>query len=181
GISDKGGSQATVTSEVMVSDAALTASGDSISATEGASFAGQVATFSDADRNGALSDYTAMITWGDGQSSTGTISLGAGGTFAVSGNHTYADEGSYTVSVQIADAGGASISTTGSATVGDAALNAQGASINATEGAAFSGAVVATFNDANLSAAAGDFTATISWGDGGSSLGTVTANGGGLF
>src|SRR5207302_9223172 len=134
-ISDKGGGQATVTSEVMVGDAALTASGGSISAKEGASFAGQVATFSDADRNGALSDYTATITWGDGQSSTGTISLGAGGTFVVSGSHAYADEGSYTVSVQIADAGGASISTTGSATVGDAALNGQGASVNATEGA----------------------------------------------
>src|SRR5207247_3889883 len=77
-ISDVGGSHATVTSEVMVSDAALTASGASISPTEGASFAGQVATFSDADPNGALSDFTATITWGDGQSSTGTIPVGPG-------------------------------------------------------------------------------------------------------
>ncbi len=106
-ISDKGGSQATVTSEVMVNDAALTASGASISATEGASFAGQVATFSDADASGSVSDYSATINWGDGQTSTGTVTVGSSGTFVVSGSHTYADEGSYTVSVQIADAGGA--------------------------------------------------------------------------
>src|SRR5439155_989346 len=48
------------------------------------------------------------------------------------------------------------------------------------EGDRFAG-VVATFSDANANAAASDFTATISCGDGGSSLGTVTAIGGGLF
>src|SRR5439155_2622227 len=48
------------------------------------------------------------------------------------------------------------------------------------EGTAFTGAV-ATFTDANMNAAASDLTVAIAWGDGGSSAGTVTANGGGLF
>src|SRR5262249_29477933 len=113
-ISDKGGSQATVTSQVMVSDATLTATGASFNAAEGASFAGQVATFTDADINGTLGDYTATITWGDGQTSTGTIALGATGGFVVSGSHTYADEGTYNVSVQIVDVGGATITANGS-------------------------------------------------------------------
>jgi hypothetical protein len=179
-IRDKGGSQATVTSEVLVGDAALTANGTNLSATEGAAFTGPVATFNDRDPNAALGDYTATINWGDGQTSTGTIALGATGGFVVSGSHTYADEGTYAVSVQIQDVGGAAITATGSALIGDAALSAQGTSISATEGAAFSGAV-ATFTDANASAPASDFTVTITWGDGSSSPGTVTANGGGQF
>ena len=150
------------------------------SATEGSSFAGHVATFSDADPNASLSDYTATIDWGDGQTSTADIAQATTGGFLVSGSHTYIDEGSYTVSVQIADAGGSSVTATSSAVVADAALSAQGTGIAATEGAAFSG-VVATFSDANINAVASDFTVTITWGDGGSSAGTVTANGGGLF
>src|SRR5207247_2161522 len=63
---------------------------------------------------------------------------------------------------------------------GDASLSASGLTINSLEGNGFAGAV-ATFTDANVNAVAADFTAAISWGDGGSSLGTVTAIGGGLF
>jgi hypothetical protein len=179
-ISDQGGSQATVTSQVLVSDAALTATGASFSATEGSSFAGLVATFSDADPSASLSDYTATIDWGDGQTSTGSLAQGTTGGFLVSGSHIYAEEWNYKVSLQIADAGGSSITTTGSAAVADAALSAQGTSIVATEGAAFSG-MVATFTDASVNAAAADFTVAIAWGDGSSSADAVTANGGGLF
>jgi hypothetical protein len=178
-INDLGGSQATVTSQVLVSDASLSATGSSISATEGSAFSGQVASFSDADPKGALGDYSAVIDWGDGQTSPGKIAVGPGGSFVVNGSHTYAEEGNFTVSVKIVDAG-APVSASGSAVVADATLNAQITGISATEGAPFSGNV-ATFTDANANAAASDFTVTIYWGDGGSSSGTVTANGGGLF
>src|SRR5207244_2989572 len=50
----------------------------------------------------------------------------------------------------------------------------------ATEHNSFS-AVVATFTDDNSFGQAGDFTATIDWGDGNSSSGTVDANAGGGF
>jgi len=80
--------------------------------------------------------------------------------------------------VAIADDGGSTASATSTATVADAALTAAGVSISATEGASTGAATVATFTDASPKAVAGDFTATINWGDGTSSLGTVSANGG---
>src|SRR5204862_5155166 len=99
--------------------------------------------------------------------------------FNVSGSHTYAEEGSYAVSVTVNDVGGGSASANGSATVADAVLTAAGTSFTATEGAGFSG-VVATFTDANAGAPVSDFSATILWGDGTSSAGAVSAANGGF-
>ena len=53
-----------------------------------------VATFTDANPNATVSDFTATITWGDGSTSAGTV-VATGNGFAVNGAHTYADEGSY--------------------------------------------------------------------------------------
>ena len=73
-------------------------------------------------------------------------------------------------------------------TTSDAALVAtEKALISATVGVPVpdntggSGALVATFTDGNPLAGADDFTATIDWGDGTSSAGTVTPLGGGVF
>jgi hypothetical protein len=102
---------------VTVTDAALTnATGTSLSATGGASFTGQVATFADSDPGGAASDYSATINWGDGSSSPGTVAA-TGSGFAVNGTHTYASPGSYKTGVTIADAGGSSTSADGTANV----------------------------------------------------------------
>jgi hypothetical protein len=60
-------------------------------------------------------------------------------------------------------------------------LAATGTSVTATEGAQFSGSTVATFTDADPSAVAGDFAATIDWGDGTSTAGTVTTSAGSGF
>ena len=67
-INDGGGSTTTVTYSATIADAALTATAVSISGTEGAALAGTttVATFTDADPNGTLGDYTATINLGDG-------------------------------------------------------------------------------------------------------------------
>jgi hypothetical protein len=179
-IQDKGGSSATVSGTANVADAALAATGIAVSAIEGTSFTGAVATFTDADPNGAAADYTATITWGDGTTSAGTIAANASGGFTVTGTHNYAEEGSYAVSVSIADTGGASTSAGSNATVADAALTAAGNPVAGTEGALFSG-VVASFTDADPGAAASDFTATITWGDGHTSAGTITPNASGGF
>lgn len=59
-------------------------------------------------------------------------------------------------------------------------LAGEGASLTGTEGAAVA-ATVATFASSDTAAAAGDFTATIDWGDGSSSAGTMSSNGDGGF
>src|SRR5262249_55891866 len=63
-----------------------------------------VATFTDSDSGDAASSFAAMIEWGDGAHSSGTVtgvSATPGGTtrFTVSGSHTYTDEGSDTATV----------------------------------------------------------------------------------
>src|SRR5206468_12392320 len=58
--------------------------------------------------------------------------------------------------------------------------SASGLPVSLLEGTAFTGAVVQSF-PTRRSSDLSDFTVAITWGDGGSSAGTVTANGGGLF
>src|SRR4029077_18954643 len=190
-ITDKGGSTKSTTATATVADAALTATGTAVGATEGNSFSGQVTNFTDANPTAPLTDFTtgtggASINWGDGTSATsGTVTQpgGSGTAFIVSGSHTYAEEGSYTVTISITDKGGSTKSTTATATVADAALTATGTAVGATEGNSFSGQVT-NFTDANPTAPLTDFTtgtggASINWGDGTSATtGTVTQPGG---
>jgi hypothetical protein len=167
----------------------LTATGSPVSAVEGASFTGQVASFTDPN-NGPLSGdypqqgssvygYTATIDWGDGSTSTGNVGLSAG-AFAVSGTHTYAEEGSHTVTTTVDDAAtGLPIATaTSTATIADAALTR--GLIKSTCGGG-SCSVTFGFTDANTAAPASDFTAAINWGDGSTSHGVVTSSGNGAF
>src|SRR5207248_1502018 len=113
-ITDKGGSTKSATATATIADAALTASGTAVNATEGTSFSGQVASFADANAAAPLTDFTsgtggASINWGDGTSATtGTVTQpgGIGTAFVVSGSHTYAEESSHTITVSITDKGG---------------------------------------------------------------------------
>src|SRR5262249_55976102 len=59
-------------------------------------------------------------------------------------------------------------------------ITAHGRNIQATSGQEFTG-VVATFTTTNSTATAGTFTATINWGDGSPSTGTITADPNGGF
>jgi hypothetical protein len=151
-----------------------------ISAVEGASFTGVVATFQDANLAPDLADYSATISWGDGASSSGTISAIPSGGFQVTGTHTYVLEHSLSFSVTITDKGIATAAVSGTASVADAPLSAQGVSLSETQGTGFT-TFLASFTDANLLGAAGDFKAVITWGDGSTSNGTVTQNGAGSY
>ncbi len=100
--------------------------------------------------------------------------------FNVTGQHTYADEGSFTFTVTVTEtgAGGATASGMGTAAVTEAdVLAGTPASFTAQAGIPFTG-VVATFTDADTANVAGDFTAVIDWGDGHTSAGTVTGGSG---
>ncbi|MDT4917498.1 MAG: hypothetical protein QOH89_2198, partial [Pseudonocardiales bacterium] len=125
----------------------------------------------------------ARVKWGDGSAddSNTTVAANNSGGFDVSGSHTYGHEGSYPVQIFIQDAHDKSSDSGGStATVADAPLGASGTSASATRGLPFGG-TVATFTDADASAAAGAFTAAIDWGDQTSSAGAVAAADGGGF
>ncbi len=69
----------------------------------------ELATFTDSTALFAASSYTALISWGDGTStSLGIVNDLGGGTFSVTGSHTYNEEGSYTLTVSVINPTGAS-------------------------------------------------------------------------
>src|SRR5439155_23403868 len=128
------------------------------------------------------SDYSASIDWGDGSpSSPGTIS-GSGGTFTVSGAHSYAEEGTSTLTVTITGVNNASNTATATSTanISDAALTASCAT-PPTSAQAFNGAM-ATFTDAaSPGGTLSDSSAPIQSRDGSSSAGTVSGPDGGPY
>jgi hypothetical protein len=137
-----------------------------VSAVEGRGFTAPVATFTDPDPSGVESDYLATVDWGDGTpASDGVIAKSADGIFTVTGQHTYAEEGSYSISVTVTDDdvpyNTATIGGTG--TVSDAALTATGVDFLSTNPV---NRVLATFTDDNPTGPLSDFSATIDWGDG---------------
>lgn len=93
-----------------VGDAPLTATGYSLIC-KGLAFSDTVATFTDADPAGTASDFAALIIWGDGKSTPGTIVAGGSG-WKVVGTHTYLKKAKYTVNVTIKDVGGANANAT---------------------------------------------------------------------
>jgi hypothetical protein len=175
-VRDVGGSTTTVAATANVLDAPLTSVGTAATRNTTAWTATGdqvVATFTDADPAGSVGDYTALVVWGDGTISQGTVNPGPGRAFTVSAGHVYTQEGTFHASVLLSDAGGSSLIAAGPTfVVADAPLTATGAAPAATEGASFTG-VVASFRDADPQGRATDFTATIDWGDGSTTPGTV--------
>jgi hypothetical protein len=79
-----------------------------------------VATFHDLNAVAPATDFTAVVYWGDGGTSTlsGVNIVSEGnGLFAVLASYTYANAGTYTLSVQVLDDGGASASASHTLTV----------------------------------------------------------------
>ncbi|HET9719862.1 MAG TPA: hypothetical protein VFP55_07285 [Solirubrobacteraceae bacterium] len=172
----------TVTSIAKIAKGQITVSGQPVSPTEGASFSGAVASFTNTDLSTTPSSYTATIDWGDGSTpSPGSIAAvsGSPGSFTVSGAHTYAEAGSYPVTVTVTggDAPTTSASGSGTATAAEATITVSPGTIAATTGTPFSGQV-ASFTDADPLTPASDYTASIQWGDGATTTGTITGSGG---
>jgi hypothetical protein len=126
-----------------------------------------LATFTDGNPNASLSDYTATINWGDGSGTqTATVSDTGNGLFTVSGSHAYAQNGTDTATITVTDVDGSTATATSTVVVGQLYAGIQ------------SNLTVASFTDTNTSAPASSFTATINWGDGNQSNGTVTGGNG---
>jgi hypothetical protein len=104
---DNTANSATVNDIATIGDASLTAAGISPMPVSGQSFSGPVAGFTDANTaTSSPADFTATIDWGDGTAASAGTVTGSGGSYQVSGSHTYPGTGYYTVTVHITDDGG---------------------------------------------------------------------------
>jgi hypothetical protein len=159
-----------------VAEATITVSAGTISATTGTAFSGQVATFADGDPLTPASDYAASIQWGDGATSTGTIS-GSGGSFRVSGLHTYTTAGSHPLRVTVQETDGTSGTGTGSAGANDTTLTVTGRGTVLLPTQTFNG-TLATVRYGTPSSPASAFSAQINWGDGHTGAGRVAGSAG---
>jgi hypothetical protein len=139
----------------------------------GATFSGQVASGTYSGQ-GTLA---ATINWGDGTTTPGTVAT-SGTAFTVNGSHTYTAAGSPTLMVTVTNTmngvTSAPVSSSSTATVSIPALAVMTQPITATEGTAFSGQVATGTFTSGIS---GPFSATINWGDGTTTAGTVTTSG----
>jgi hypothetical protein len=104
--------------------AALTIGPNAIAAVAGQPLATNmiVATFLDSRTTDPATDFNALITWGDGHTTAGTVTPATGtpGVFTVTGTNIYASAGTYATTVMIVSSGAApSGSAMGVANVGD--------------------------------------------------------------
>ncbi len=132
------------------------------SATEQQQYNGQVATFS------CGGTVTATIDWGDGSpTSVGTVLTPSSPPSTITGTHTYAEEGPYTVTVTITNGSFSPNSTVGITVLDSDQFNPSPSpetDLTATQNLQFNG-FIGSFLDSNTATLAGDLTATIDWGD----------------
>lgn len=127
-----------------------------------------------------VESFSATIDWGDGTTSAGTVQWTAGipGTptsGTVAGQHLWSEAGTFTVTVTLTDDDGGEVSVAIQVLVENDAPVVSVASLSGDEGSSV--ALSAQFTDLGSN---GQFLATIDWGDGSSSPGTITmVNGGG--
>lgn len=149
---------------------------------EGQPFGGTIETFTASPTE----TFTATIDWGDRSTPTsGSVTQTASGAFSVGGSHDYARYGAYRIKVTLTGSSHTRpIALPSAAKISDAALSADGIGFTTQKGTSFSGPV-ATFTDAAPNAVAAPRpteTATINWGDGTISAGSITqATPGGAF
>ncbi len=148
----------------------ITISGTSVSATEGRIFSNVVVATGTAYVAGTLS---ASIAWGDGQTASGTVTLAPDGSYSVTGSNAYDEEGSFPISVTVSASGGGNATASSQASVADAVLTMSTPSVVIHKLAV---TLTAAFFDADPNGTATDYTASIDWGDGSISAGTIGTN-----
>ncbi|MDE2509341.1 MAG: hypothetical protein KGM43_19235, partial [Planctomycetota bacterium] len=165
----------TPTIALTVADAPLTSAGAAIGAERNVAFTGdQVATFTSTNPFSTLSQFTAMINWGDASAATpGVISVigtGPNGvTYAVAGSHSYGSDGKFAITTTITSTGGSGSTALGQATVVDPPLNTTPIDFTVNERAPFYGPVASfspQFAPIAIPDSPGNYAALISWGDG---------------
>ncbi|HVC92930.1 MAG TPA: DUF4214 domain-containing protein, partial [Pirellulales bacterium] len=164
-----------VTSTAAVSDPAVIAAPVTATVLAGASSV-PVATFTDPVGAESVSDYSASIKWGDGTTAAGTITFdSATGVFTVSATvPADLDASTEAVPVTIAHETAPSATVTSQMTVTVAPIFITAVAVSGREFIPLTNVTVATFTHAGNSAPS-EFSATIDWGDGTTTPGTVVA------
>jgi hypothetical protein len=175
-VSDQDGGSDSGSVQISVDDAPVKVQPVYFSATEGVPFHGVVATLTDFNPFASKGDYTATIDWGDNTVTQATDIVPVAQhplVFNVIGDHTYAEElPDPFATITVTDDGGSQDSGTVAIGVDDAPLKADPVAVQFFEGHAYSG-LVASFRDYDTYATPADFTATIQWGDGSTTSGTL--------
>ncbi len=132
----------------------------------------------DSDPTATAGIFTASITWGDNHTSAGTVvASSTPGRFDITGTNLYLTTGKYSPVVQVQDNSGQSVTITSTAFVAAPVLTPIGTTATFFAGVQPSAPVViGSFLDSNPNAVPGNFTATITWGNGQTSSGVVTAS-----
>jgi hypothetical protein len=149
-VTDDGGSVTTFSGSAIIADADLvpSATQPTVDTTEATIFPvpvfsptlfnGAVASFTDDNPTGPISDFTATVDWGDGTPLTaGTVTQpgGVGTAFIIIGHHTYAasgvttgtgTSGTYPIQVFVVDTGGSRLTVDNTATVADVSIPLSG-------------------------------------------------------
>ncbi len=170
---DAAGNSNTISSTATIAEAPLVFTPVNFNATEYLLFRGQVvATAIGPD---ALDRATADIDWGNQGTSVATLTYDANtGIYSILGDHMYTRQGSYTVTVTLHIPGRADTTVTGQATVVNAPLTMPTITVSPLEGTPYND-IIAKFNDGNPTGYPSEFTATVNWGDGTVTAGTIVA------
>jgi|GEM_PF-5105197 len=171
-INDDGGSSTTIQSVATVTDVRGTSPSPSVltilplAPSVGVVFSGDVASFGVSGPGALPSDFTAIIQWGDGNVSPGTIKADGNGGFRVSGSNTFRQAGTIPVTVQVRGTGGSSVTALRNVVVSAATLTDKSTSstFNANQGYDTGTQVLATFTDSNPNAALSGFAVSVDWG-----------------
>lgn len=152
---------------------------NTITAAPGTALVNQtVATFIAPGSDGTLpTGSSAVINWGDGQTTIGIIS-GGPGAFSVTGSHTYAAADTYTTSVTVALPTVATSTGVGQADIASPSQYTLTSVLIVTPVSQLFSGTVANFTDTNTDSLASNFTASIAWGDGSTTPATVTGGNG---
>jgi hypothetical protein len=177
---DTGAHNSAINTPVAVAESDLAAVPVAVTATEGLPFSGNVGAFVDPGSSDGSSQFTAHIDWGDGVKTTGTVVQDSPGHFHVLGSHTYAEEGKHTIRTTVSETGLAvtpAIKIASKAVVVDAPIHVTfvGGVVPHVEGAALTD-TIATFSDDDPGGDPADYTATITWGDGSTTVVTSHAS-----
>jgi len=122
--------------------------------------------------------FTRTVNWGDGTVLTGTqVKINPVGAaslrrFQLVAGHDYTTAGQFPVVINISDPGGAQLALTGTAYISASPIAISGVELYRT-GGIIQNKMVAAFTDGGAASTASDYTATIDWGDGTVSSGTI--------